>query len=173
MSDDSPKPSTAFRNALMLTAALSALSCRTSTTLNSLSERIRTDTLTICRTEHDTIVTSEPDSATLSALFECDSLGNALLAQINQLNGQRTAIAAQLSKNGGRTLLKIVSNVLPEQTVVPISTTTSIRSSRATSDTRTVAQPATRPLKDRLAAVALFLIGLLAGYALRTLRAPP
>lgn len=50
------------------------------------------DSIVIERTLLDTVVITAPDAATLDALWECDSLGNVLMTEINTLQGERLNI---------------------------------------------------------------------------------
>ena len=47
----------------------------------------------------DTIVVVEPDSASMMALLECDSMGNMLLRELEQEQGRNIALSATLKGN--------------------------------------------------------------------------
>ncbi len=55
----------------------------------------------------DTLVTFQPDSATLHALLQCDSMGQILIAQLAQQQGTHTAINAHLHRNHNGTAVTI------------------------------------------------------------------
>lgn len=88
MYDGSTVPSIRFLLALMLLSVLSLVSCKTIPTIPQTTSE--TCTTTILR---DTLITVLPDSATLRALFRCDSLNRVVLAENHTLRGQRMALA--------------------------------------------------------------------------------
>lgn len=47
----------------------------------------------------DTLIVIEPDSASMKALLECDSMGNVLLRELEQEQGRNIAISASLKGN--------------------------------------------------------------------------
>ena len=47
----------------------------------------------------DTIIKEKPDSATITALFKCDSLNNVLLDEINTMQGDRIKPSINITKN--------------------------------------------------------------------------
>ena len=47
----------------------------------------------------DTLVVVEPDSASMRALLECDSMGNVLLRELEQEQGRNIALSATLKGN--------------------------------------------------------------------------
>ena len=48
------------------------------------------------REVRDTIVTIQPDSASIKALLECDSAGNVLIKELEEAQGKNVALQAQL-----------------------------------------------------------------------------
>jgi len=66
-------------------------SCRSQKEATTTTEYVYVDRCTI-----DTIVKVEADTASLMALIECDSLGNALISQLETLQGQRVNVAPQI-----------------------------------------------------------------------------
>lgn len=56
----------------------------------------RRDTLIVERRTVDTLLITAPDSATLSALWECDSLGNVLLAELETAQGKRLNVETRV-----------------------------------------------------------------------------
>ena len=54
------------------------------------------------REVRDTIVTTEPDSASIKALLECDSAGNVLIRELEEVQGKNVSLALALknSKKG-------------------------------------------------------------------------
>lgn len=89
MYDGSTVPSIRFLLALMLLSVLSLVSCKTIPTIPQTTSE--TCTTTILR---DTLITVLPDSATLRALFRCDSLNRVVLTENHTLRGRRMALAA-------------------------------------------------------------------------------
>lgn len=55
----------------------------------------------------DTLVTFRPDTATLLALLQCDSMGHILITQLTQQQGAHTAINAHLLHSDNGTALTI------------------------------------------------------------------
>lgn len=91
----SPRQSKRYLPALMLLSALFLLSCKSqqpvltgTTTTRNEKELVR-----------DTSVTVAPqDSASIKALFTCDSLNNALLKELSEKEGQRIKPSINLTK---------------------------------------------------------------------------
>lgn len=54
------------------------------------------------REVRDTIVTIEPDSASIKALLECDSAGNVLIRELEELQGKNVSLALQLKNLKGK-----------------------------------------------------------------------
>lgn len=69
----------------------SLISCRSvaKTVTNDYSA---IDSVVVERRLIDTVVVTAPDAATLNALWECDSLGNVLMAEIDLMQGERLNI---------------------------------------------------------------------------------
>ncbi len=61
------------------------------------------------REVRDTIVTIAPDSASIKALLECDSAGNVLIKELEEVQGKNVSLALQLknSKKGKPATLSI------------------------------------------------------------------
>lgn len=58
------------------------------------------------REVRDTIVTIQPDSASIKALLECDSAGNVLIKELQEEQGKNVALQAQLKNtNKGTTIV--------------------------------------------------------------------
>lgn len=55
----------------------------------------------------DNVVSFEPDSATMRMLFECDSAGNVLLRALEQEQGKRLSLEAQLKQTVAGTMVEI------------------------------------------------------------------
>lgn len=53
------------------------------------------------------VVSFEPDSATMRLLFECDSAGNVLLRALEQEQGKRLSLEAQLKQTAAGTIVEI------------------------------------------------------------------
>lgn len=51
------------------------------------------------RTITDTIVTIAPDSASIRALLECDSAGNVLIKELEEVQGKNVSLALQLKNS--------------------------------------------------------------------------
>lgn len=62
----------------------------------------------------DTLVVTKPDSAMLTAMVECDSLGRAHLREIDQLHGERTQLLARLSQTDRGASLRVQAYAPPE-----------------------------------------------------------
>lgn len=128
--------------------------------------------VTECVMVHDTIVTTLPDSATFWALVECDSLGQALLRQINTQQGERTHIAPTLKKTtDGQTLVELRALSTPENVIVRQVQTT-IRTERtSTADTqKTAPRERTSGLKTAAHNVLFFLLGFMLGLTVSLLK---
>ena len=54
------------------------------------------------RTITDTIVTIAPDSASIKALLECDSAGNVLIKELEEVQGKNVSLALQLKNLKGK-----------------------------------------------------------------------
>jgi hypothetical protein len=54
------------------------------------------------RTITDTIVTIEPDSASIKALLECDSAGNVLIKELEEVQGKNVSLALALKNLKGK-----------------------------------------------------------------------
>ncbi len=50
-------------------------------------------------TKTDTIVTIAPDSASIKALLECDSVGNVLIRELQEVQGKNVSLALQLKNS--------------------------------------------------------------------------
>ena len=59
------------------------------------------------REVRDTIVTIQPDSASIKALLECDSAGNVLIKELQEEQGKNVALQAQLKQTNKGTALVI------------------------------------------------------------------
>ena len=59
------------------------------------------------RTITDTIVATEPDSASIQALLICDSVGNVLVKELEEAQGKNVALQAQLKQTNEGTALVI------------------------------------------------------------------
>lgn len=92
---------TAIAFALLLAMALAG--CKTPQPIVQEVERevIRETTRT------DTLVTIEPDTASLHALLRCDSAGQVLIAQLTEEQGRRLAIEARLRDTDKGTVIEI------------------------------------------------------------------
>lgn len=55
----------------------------------------------------DSVVSFEPDSATMRMLFECDSAGNVLMRTLEQEQGKRLSLEAQLKRTAAGTMVEI------------------------------------------------------------------
>lgn len=76
---------------------LAFIGCKTQQTPvienTDITERTEQDVL------RDTIIKEKPDSATITALFKCDSLNNVLLDEINTMQGDRIKPSINITKN--------------------------------------------------------------------------
>lgn len=59
------------------------------------------------REVRDTIVTIAPDSASIKALLECDSAGNVLIKELQEVQGKNVSLQAQLKNTNKGTALVI------------------------------------------------------------------
>ena len=66
------------------------------------------------RIARDTVLVTQPDSALLTAMVECDSLGRAHLFELQQLRGQRTQLLSQLQQTPRGTTLQVKAYAPPE-----------------------------------------------------------
>lgn len=146
---------------------LSVMSCASNKTLTD--NNAYRDTVCIERYYVDSLIVYKADSATLKALFECDSLGNVLMTELATSQGQRVSVAPQVRyvnySNGGYVYRKAVLtadivadslqariNILEEQ----------LRSATASDNQLTAEQkkPAGQNLKWILCYIAVIVIGL-------------
>ena len=76
---------------------LAFIGCKTQqtpvVTNTDITERTEQDVL------RDTIIKEKPDSATITALFKCDSLNNVLLDEINTIQGDRIKPSINITHN--------------------------------------------------------------------------
>ena len=59
------------------------------------------------REVRDTIVTIQPDSASIKALLECDSAGNVLVKELQEVQGKNVALQAKLKQTNKGTALVV------------------------------------------------------------------
>lgn len=111
---------TASVTVLILAIALCVQSCRSSKTTSSKDEskaetELRTTEAYEVVTCIDTVVVHEADTAMMSALVRCDSLGNAYLEQIMTLQGERVKqnMTTERQQDGG---LKICTDAIAQAT---------------------------------------------------------
>jgi hypothetical protein len=80
---------------ILLIALLALVSCRsTKPTSSGVSKSV------VSESSKDTVMFTQPDSATLTALLKCDSLGNAYLAEITHLKtGRATSPQIRVKDN--------------------------------------------------------------------------
>lgn len=76
---------------ITIIASIGCVGCRSVDKMVTNQTTI-TDSVIIERRHIDTLVVTAPDAATLDALWECDSLGNVLMAEIDMLQGERLKI---------------------------------------------------------------------------------
>lgn len=65
----------------------------------------------------DTVIVTRPDTASLRALVECDSLGNLLVREVETLQGQRAKVNAALSRRSPREVEIRTEYILQADTV--------------------------------------------------------
>ena len=126
----------------------------------------------MCVTEHDTVIVTEPDSATLWALVRCDSLGRVLVERLDAERGRRAAITPRVVADGNRAIIKAVATAEPQSVIVrrrEVGRYVS-RSSQNSTEKQTDRQPLRRTLRDYLSVVVVFLVGVLTGYLFKTLK---
>lgn len=80
-----------MRLLFLITISIWCVGCRSVDKMVTNQTTI-TDSVIIERRHIDTLVVTAPDAATLDALWECDSLGNVLMAEIDMLQGERLTI---------------------------------------------------------------------------------
>lgn len=101
----------------------------------------------------DTVIVTEPDTAALRALVECDSLGNLLIREVETLQGERAKVNAALTRHSPREVEIRTEYILQTDTVyVP-----TLRITKAA--------PAAQPPKPGLW-FAWLLVGVIAGCLL-------
>lgn len=66
------------------------------------------------RIARDTVLLTQPDSALLTAMVECDSLGRAHLREIAHLRGQRTQLLSRLEQTPRGATLQVQAYAPPE-----------------------------------------------------------
>lgn len=81
----------------MLAMAALLSSCRT--TQPYVSGTNTQDSVYVYVENTDTLVVFAPDSASMKALLECDSMGNVLLRELEQEQGRNIALSASLKGN--------------------------------------------------------------------------
>lgn len=135
------------------------------TTTTATSEARRDSVFVSVR---DTVLVTAPDSASLWALVECDEAGRARLAELRAEQGRRAALEAALDSAGRLTVRARVDTV---RQVVTRHRTYVARSADSSSAERVeAAGPRGSRLRDALAALGLFMLGVAAGCVLRSLR---
>lgn len=82
-----------MRVIILIILSLLLIGCRS---VEKVQTKVLTDSIIIERTLVDTMVITAPDAGTLDALWECDSLGNVLMAEINTLQGERLKIEPKI-----------------------------------------------------------------------------
>lgn len=83
------------RLAFLLTLlALLATGCRQARCVETVRE-VQVDV-------RDTVIVTRPDTASLRALVECDSLGNLLVREVETLQGERARVNAALTRRSPR-----------------------------------------------------------------------
>ena len=84
--------------AILVALAVCFCSCRTPQPI------VQTETkeVLIERVINDTIVTIEPDSASIRALLECDSAGNVLIKELSEVQGKNVSLALALKNAKGK-----------------------------------------------------------------------
>lgn len=87
----------------LVVLAVLFIGCRTTQPI--VQEKYQHDSIYIER--HDTLVKIEPDKASMRLLVECDSAGNVLLLALEQEQGKRLALQAQLTQQDQGTMLTI------------------------------------------------------------------
>ena len=85
---------------------LSLAACRPTKTIQYVT---RTDTITLTIRERirDTVLFSQPDTATFEALMKCDSINRAYLSDINTKPGKRTQIIYRVKND----TIRLTANV--------------------------------------------------------------
>ena len=113
----------------------------------------------------DTLVVTKPDSAMLTAMVECDSLGRAHLREIDQLHGERTQLLARLSQTDRGATLRVQAYAPPETLYVERIVEREVQhtTSEHTSD---IGTPPSRgqPLKMAINLMAALIVTIVLGY---------
>lgn len=86
-----------------LAESISNIELKSDSTTNTTTETTTKETIKESEYSH----TIDADSAYAALLLQCDSAGNVLIANIEQLQGERTDLALQLQKVKEGTLLEI------------------------------------------------------------------
>ena len=83
----------------ILFLCLFLVSCKTQQSVTDTQKEVRI-------VDHDTTIIIQPDSASVMALFECDSMNNVIVKQLQNNNGERieTQIIYVPTNNGGLSL---------------------------------------------------------------------
>ena len=83
---------------VLTTMALIVFGCRTP----QLIVQTEVKEVLVERTITDTIVTIAPDSASIKALLECDSAGNVLIKELEEVQGKNVSLALALKNLKGK-----------------------------------------------------------------------
>ena len=155
-------PLSALPAALWLTIALCAASC---------SPKVMTvqthtaDTLRVERIVRDTLVVTKPDSAMLTAMVECDSLGRAHLREIDQLHGERTQLLARLSQTDRGATLRVQAYAPPETLYVERIVEREVQHT-SSEHTSAIGTPPSRgqPIEGAISIAAALMAAIVLGY---------
>ncbi len=122
--------------------------------------------------EHDTIIVTQPDSATFWAWVTCDSLGQVLIEELNAERGRRTAITPRVVSNGRQTLISVSASTAPENVIVRRREVSHHSSHIGVSKTEehSTKQAPRHTLREYLSAVVVFLIGVASGYLFKAIK---
>lgn len=89
--------------------ALLATSCRQARCVETIRE--------VQVEARDTVIVTQPDTASLRALVECDSLGNLLVREVETLQGERAKVNAALTRRSPREVEIRTEYILQTDTV--------------------------------------------------------
>lgn len=100
-------------------------------------------------------------------------MGNALIEQMAAEAGGRTSLSPRASREAGRTLIRVRADSRPESVIVRKMEVGRIETRSTDSKTDTVSEPKPalgRRIRSALDSLALLLVGMAAGYLIKTIR---
>lgn len=117
------------------------------------------------RIARDTVLVTQPDSALLTAMVECDSLGRAHLREIAHLRGQRTQLLSRLEQTPRGATLQVQAYAPPETLYVERIVEREVQSKTREHSTAIHAPPSRgQPLRRAISIAAALIAAAVLGY---------